>query len=309
MLLLVDHQQCQILELYGLAEQGMGADHDIDRAIGETRPHLCKLRGRNEPRGLRYVHREAAKPLRERLEVLARQQCRWYDHSHLLATDRRKEGCAQSDLGLAEADVAANETVHRTSRSKVLDRCVDGRELIIGFLIGKARAELVISTRADRQTRRFPQLSFRGNLDQLTRDFADTALHPRFARLPVAAAETVEVDGCLLRAVARQQINVLNRQIKLGALRVMNLQTIVGSAGSLDRLQSRKATYAVVDVHYEIAWREAGRLGDEILRTPGSAPGPYQPVAKNILLADDRGFIGLKTGFDTEYRKRNRGPR
>ena len=53
-----------------------------------------------------------------------------------------------------------------------------------------------------RNTRRLAQLPFRGDLDQFTRDLANAAFHARLARLPVAAAEPVEIDDRFLRAVA-----------------------------------------------------------------------------------------------------------
>ncbi len=86
----------------------------------------------------------------------------------------------------------------------------------------------------------------------------------------------------------------------------MNFQAVVRGARRLDRLQPCEPADAVVDMHHEIAGREAGRLGDEILRAPGGAPRPYQPVAKNVLFADDRRIVGLETGFDAEYCERNR---
>ena len=38
MLLLVDHQEAEIAELDGLAEQRMGADDDVDGAVGKSLP-------------------------------------------------------------------------------------------------------------------------------------------------------------------------------------------------------------------------------------------------------------------------------
>ena len=44
MLLLVDDQQAEILELDRLAEQRVGADHDVDRAVGDALLHRRQLR-------------------------------------------------------------------------------------------------------------------------------------------------------------------------------------------------------------------------------------------------------------------------
>ena len=69
----------------------------------------------------------------------------------------------------------------------------------------------------------------------------------------------------LLGAVARQQVDVLDRQIELGAFGVMDFQAIVRRAGGMDRLQAGETADAVIDVHDQIAGREAGRLGNEIV--------------------------------------------
>ena len=68
-----------------------------------------------------------------------------------------------------------------------------------------------------------------------------------------------------------------------------------------------EAPDAVIDMHDQIAGREAGCLGDEILGAARGAARPHQPVAENVLLADDRGIVGLETGFDAEHGERDRG--
>ena len=55
MLLLVDDDQAEVLELDRLAEQRMGADDDVDLAVGEALLDLGEFGGGDEPRGLRDV--------------------------------------------------------------------------------------------------------------------------------------------------------------------------------------------------------------------------------------------------------------
>ncbi len=92
-----------------------------------------------------------------------------------------------------------------------------------------------------------------------------------------AAAEAVEFDGGVLGAVARQQLDVLDRQIQLVAAGIMQFETVVRRASRLDGLQPDEAADAVIDMHHEIAGRQAGHFGDEIPRrasTRGAAaPG------------------------------------
>src|SRR6185437_8160817 len=100
------------------------------------------------------------------------------------------------------------------------------------------------------------------DLDQFAGDLADAAFHARLARLPIAAADAVELDGRLLRAVTRQQVDVFDRQIELGAFGVVDFETVVRRAGRFDRLQAGEAADAVIDVHDQVAGREACHLGD-----------------------------------------------
>ena len=59
------------------------------------------------------AHREVAEAVAERLQVLLHEQRRGREHEHLAARDRDQERRAHRDLGLAEADVAADQPVHR----------------------------------------------------------------------------------------------------------------------------------------------------------------------------------------------------
>ena len=87
---------------------------------------------------------------------------------------------------------------------------------------------------------------------------------------------------------------------------VVDFQAVVRRAGGLDRLQADEAADAVIDMHDQIAGREAGHLGDEIFRAAAGAARPHQPVAENVLLADDGGVGGLEAGLDAEHGERDR---
>ena len=54
------------------------------------------------------------------------------------------EGGAQRHFRLAEADVAADEPVHRPARGHVVEHRVDGLFLVLGLVVGEAGAELVV---------------------------------------------------------------------------------------------------------------------------------------------------------------------
>ena len=166
MLLLVDDEQAEVLEFDGLAEQRVRADHDVDCAVGELLLGLRQFLAGHQSRGLRDVDREAAKALGEGLHVLAREQRRRHHDRDLLAAHRGNEGGAQRHLGLAEADIAADQPIHRPSRREIVEHGVDRGLLVVRFLIGEAGAELVVRPDRRGEARGFAQLPLGRDLDQ-----------------------------------------------------------------------------------------------------------------------------------------------
>ena len=144
MLLLVDDDEAEVLEAHGLAQDRVGADDDVDAAFGEALLHLAALGRADHARELADVDRQAGEALAEVLGVLAREQRRRRDDRGLLAVDRRGEGGAQRDLGLAEADVAAHQPVHRPAGGEIVERRLDRALLVRRLVIGKAGAEFVV---------------------------------------------------------------------------------------------------------------------------------------------------------------------
>ncbi len=117
--------------------QAMGADDDIDAAVGQTLQHLALL-GLAAQAGEHFdAHRERRQPLAEGREVLQGQHGGRHQHRHLTPVVDRLERRPQRDLGLAEADIADDEAVHRLGRLQIAGHRLDGRVLIRGFHVGK----------------------------------------------------------------------------------------------------------------------------------------------------------------------------
>ena len=91
----------------------MGADEDVDLALGEALDRLALLGGRAEAADVLDRERVVAQALGEGAEVLLGEDRRRREHQHLLAVVGGLERGAQRDLGLAVADVAADQPVHR----------------------------------------------------------------------------------------------------------------------------------------------------------------------------------------------------
>ena len=128
MLLLVDDDEAEILERDRLAEHRVRADDDVDVAVGEAAlgAHACRPHAPCATSARCLIGRPA-KRVRKRLEMLAREQGRRHDDGDLLAVDRGAEGGAQRDFRLAEADVAADEAIHRPAGGEIVEHGVDRR--------------------------------------------------------------------------------------------------------------------------------------------------------------------------------------
>ena len=122
-------------------EQAVGADQDVDLALGEARQDRAHLGRPAQPRDHLDLDRELAKPLAEGPEVLLGEDRRRHEHHHLLALRGGLVGGAQGDLGLAVADVAADQTVHRALGLHVgLDR-LDRLDLVGGLAVRERALE------------------------------------------------------------------------------------------------------------------------------------------------------------------------
>ena len=108
------------------------------------------------------------------------------------------------------------------------------------------------------------QLAHGRDLDQLLGDVADAVLEARLAALPGGAAETVEHHAPLLRAVARQQLDVLHRQVQLVAR--LHVERLVPLVHVADRAVDAEIRRAVRIGKHQRAQRLVANLGPPHLR-------------------------------------------
>ena len=174
MLLLVDDDQAEVLELDRLAKQRMGADDDVDRAVGEAFLGLGKFGGRNEPRGLPIL---IGNPRKRSVKVFV---C-WRASSVVGTTTRpacrssrrrrpraaRLRSCRSRRRRKSADPSAGRKRDHRPPRrSPPAGRRSPRRE---------SRRRTRRRARARRRERRLAQLPLGGDLDQLARDLADAS--------------------------------------------------------------------------------------------------------------------------------------
>ena len=187
-LLLVDDQQPEILEPHLLGQDAVRADHHVDGAVGQARERSRGPPCRSGTRERLDLHRESGEPLVERLEVLLDEERGRHEHRDLLAVLDRLERGAHGDLGLAEADVAREQAVHRDRPLHVGLDLVDRLQLVGRLGVGERLLELALPGRVGAEGVALGGHAGGVELDELDGDVAHGAARLALRLRPVAAA-------------------------------------------------------------------------------------------------------------------------
>ena len=191
-LLLVDDDQPEVPEPDVLAQQPVRADDDVDGAVGEARERRRLRRRRHEPRQQPDLDREGREPLAERRVVLGGEDRGRDEDRDLLAVLGRLERGAQRDLGLAVADVADDEPVHRPHELHVRLDLGGGAQLVDGLLVRERGLHLGLPGRVGREGVA-PRLGARGvQREQVLGEVVDRLADPLLGAQPFGAAELGE---------------------------------------------------------------------------------------------------------------------
>ena len=243
-LLLVDDEQADVLELHLLGEDAVRADDHVDGAVGEARDRLARLLVGLEPAERAHVHGESREPLAEGLEVLPHEQGRRHEHRDLLAVLDGLECGAHRDLGLAEADVAREQAVHRDRPLHVGLDLVDRLQLV-GRLGERERLlELVLPRGVGAERVALRRHAGGVELHELDGDLAHGLAGAALRLRPVAAAH-LRQRGRLAADVAAEQVELVGRHEELvaglAALRGRVLEHEVLAHGGGRLLDARRA--------------------------------------------------------------------
>ncbi len=175
-----------------VAEQPVGAHHHVDGAVGQAGEHLGGLGVGEEPAEQLHPDRERRVAVGEGLAVLAGQQGGGHEHGGLVAVLDRLERGPDGHLGLAEADVAADQPVHGPGPLHVRLDLLDGPELVGGLDEGEGRLELGLprGVGAEGVAGHLEPAPVEG--DQLLGDLVDRGPRLGPGLLPLRAAQPVD---------------------------------------------------------------------------------------------------------------------
>ena len=230
--------------------------------------------GRGFPRGQKArehldPHRVGRETVGERLVVLPGEDRRRHEHGDLRAVLDRLEGGTQRDLGLAEPDVAADESVHRDRAFHVRLHLGDGAQLVGGLGVGEGLLELGLPRGVGREA-----VARRGEAapvedDELLRHGAHRLADAGAASLPVAAVQPAE-RGVLSPRVRRDRVDLVRGDVEPVPAPVLQEEVVALGAGHAAAHHAAVAGDAV-DVVDDVA--ADGEVVEEALDRPGTRPG------------------------------------
>ncbi len=290
-MLLVEDHQAEAGELHVLLDQPVGADDDVELAVRQRLQRLGLLLGAAEARQLGELHRPGGEAVGEVVEVLLGQQRGRHQHRHLVAAHHRHEGGAQRDFGLAEADVAAHQAVHRLARLHVGHHRGNRGGLVGGFLVAEALGEGFVIVQRKLERVSLARGAQRVQVQQFGGGVA-RRLHGAAARLfPLVGAELVQRRRAFAgAAVARDQVQVGDRHVELVALGVLEVQELGVAVAEIHVDEAEILADAVLRVHHRVAGLQLGQVAQQVvdLRGAGLAGAPgFRRDGVELGFADD----------------------
>ena len=229
---------------------------------------------------------EVAVAVAEGVPVLLREHRRRHEHQHLLAVDGDRERGAHRHLGLAEADVAADEPVHRMRRLEILHHRLDRRPLVLRLAVRELRLEaldpLVLDVVGDARLR----LPLRVQLQQLAGHLAQVCARTSLQVVPRLAAELRERGRLRVGAdVAADLADLLVRDVDAVVAAVGEQQVVARDARNLLRLEALQLRDAVVLVDDVVA---RAQVGEALQRAARRSRGARRPLAEDLRVGQQR---------------------
>ena len=261
----------------------MRPDQDVDLALAEVGEHALDVGRLAEARDHLDADREVAVALAEGVPVLLGEDRRRDEHQHLLAADRDRERRPERDLGLAVADVAADEPVHRPRRLEVLLDRLDRARLVLGLAVRELGLEPLDPLLVDVVGDPGPRLPLGVELEQLARHLAEVLAGAGLQVVPGLAAELRERRRVRVGAdVARDLADLLVRDEDAVLAAEAEQEVVARDAGDLLRLEAEQLRDPVVLVDDVVARAQVGEARERAARPARSraAGGGGRPACR-----------------------------
>ena len=187
-LLFVDYDQAEIGKGNVFLQQPVRPDDDVDLPLGEVLENALLIGLGSETRELFDAHRKSAEAGAEGAVVLIGQQRRRHEHRDLLLVGNRFERGAHRHLGLAVADVAADEAVHRPCSLHVGFGGVEGFLLVGRRFVGESLLHLGLPRGVGTEGEAPRHLALGVELDEFVGNLCQRFADARLGARPIGAA-------------------------------------------------------------------------------------------------------------------------
>ena len=219
----------------------------------------------------------------EGLEVLLGKDRRRNQNRDLLAREHCQEGGPDGDLGLAEPDVAAHQTVHRPGTAEVGEHLLDGALLPRRLLERKAGRELLVERVGRRVRGAGVGLAAGVDAHEVVRHGEDRFLGLGLDALPGRPAELVERRGGAVRAhVALHDGDAVDGHVEPVAAQVLEVQVVALRPRHLHVAEAAIDADSVVDVDDVVVGVQLGEGREEIRRLGTPATAHRAPFAEDL---------------------------
>src|SRR5205823_7223178 len=224
-------------------------------------------------------HGEVAVTLPECVPVLLREHRRRHEHQRLLAVQRHREGGPDRDLCLAEADIAADEPVHRPRRLEVLLDSLDRALLVFGLAVRETGLESLEPLVFELERLALGLLAPRIEGEQLAGQLAEAGAGAALQVLPRLAPELRERGRTAVGAdVARHLPDLLVRYVEAVLAAERQQQVVAGDSGDLLRLEGLEAADTMVLVDDVVA---RPQVREALQRAPDRRR-PAKPLSEDL---------------------------
>ena len=203
----------------------------------------------------------------------------------LTAVQRDGERGAHGNLGLAEADVAAHETIHRPPRLEILFHGLDRLELILGLAIGERALEPLepVVREVERLAGGVPAAGVQG--EELASELAHRGARAALEVLPRLPAELGQRRRLRVGPdVPGDLPDLLVRNVEAVVASEGEEEVVARDAGDLPRLEAEELADSVVLVDDVVAYP---KVGERLERAPEPLVHPGWPLAEDLRVREE----------------------
>ncbi len=212
--------------------------------------HALFFRSGDQARQHGQAQREGGQAALEVAEVLQGQDGGRAEEGGLLAVGHHAQGGAQGHLGLAEADVAADQAVHGEIGLQVGQHPGDGLLLVLGLHEAEILLQPVLQLGHGGQRQLADGLAHGVEVEQVARVVDDGLAGALGLEPPGLAAQAVlGRRAALAAAVALEHVQLVQRHVEELAVGVLDLQELGGQPLELQALEAGELADAVLAVH------------------------------------------------------------